>query len=244
LFKRDGRGLVLTEAGQVLMGYARRLLALNDEAASALGTGAAGGTVRLGMPQDFADILLPKLLQRVGKAQPDIQVEIKAGRSYALAEEVEHGRLDVALSFAEPRKGQRQRVAKLGRVWVGPADRTKKTSTARPVPLVLFDVPCLFRQKGIEALDRAGIPWRLSLTTPSLLAGVWSCVRAGLGITVRTRVGMPLHVAILGSRAGLPKLPAVDLLLLSTREPSSRVRLLTGILREMIASECLDDAIE
>ncbi len=92
LFKRDGRGLVLTEAGQVLQGYARRLLALNDEAASALGASAATGTVRIGMPQDFVDTLLPKLLQRVRKVQPNIQVEIRAGRNYALAEEVEHGK--------------------------------------------------------------------------------------------------------------------------------------------------------
>jgi DNA-binding transcriptional LysR family regulator len=201
-----------------------------------------GGTVRLGRPQDFADILLPKLLQQVRKVQPDTQVEIRAGRNYALAEEVEHGRLDVALSFAEPRKGQRQRVAKLARVWVGPTNSSDNVSAERPMPLVLFDAPCLFRQKGIEALDRAGIPWRLSLTTPSL-AGVWACVRAGLGLTVRTPVGVPPHLSILRSGAGLPKLPAVDLLVLSAREPASRVKVLTDILRETIASECAEGAI-
>jgi DNA-binding transcriptional LysR family regulator len=168
-------------------------------------------------------------------------VEIRAGRNYALAEEVAHGRLDVALSFAEPRRGQRQKVAKLARVWVGAANRTDDVSAMRPVPLVLFDAPCLFRQKGIEALDRASISWRLSLTTPSL-AGVWACVRTGLGVTVRTPIGIPSQLAILGTDSGLPKLPAVDLLVLVTAEPASRVRLLADILRETIESECLQHA--
>src|SRR5215475_9882099 len=55
LFKRNGRGLVLTEAGDVLLQYARRVLALNDELGLALGAITRRGTVRVGMPQDLND---------------------------------------------------------------------------------------------------------------------------------------------------------------------------------------------
>jgi DNA-binding transcriptional LysR family regulator len=59
---RNGKGLALTEAGERLLAYAKRLLALNDEAIAALGGNVEAGTVRVGMPQDFAEVLLPRLL--------------------------------------------------------------------------------------------------------------------------------------------------------------------------------------
>src|SRR5277367_596828 len=61
LFKRNGRGLSLTEAGDVLLQYARRVLAVNDELVVALGAVSKGGTVRVGIPQDFADVALQTL---------------------------------------------------------------------------------------------------------------------------------------------------------------------------------------
>jgi DNA-binding transcriptional LysR family regulator len=235
LFKREGRSLALTDAGEVLLRYARRLLALNDETMAALGASAVGGTIRVGMPQDFVDVLLPGLLARFTKVRPGMHIEVRAGRNYALAEDVAAGRLDLALAFAEPGRNKRERVATLPRVWVANAPGPAKAMEERPMPLVVFDGPCLFRQSGIGALDRAGIPWRLALTTPSL-AGVWVGVRASLGITVRTPVAVPSYLSVLKAGAVLPKLPAVDLLLHTSNEPASAVKLLRDILHETITA--------
>jgi DNA-binding transcriptional LysR family regulator len=237
LFKRDGRSLALTDAGEVLLKYARRLLALNDEAMAALGVSAVGGTIRVGMPQDFVDVLLPSLLTRFTKVRPGMHIEVRAGRNYALAEDVAAGRLDLALAFAEPGRNKRERVATLPRVWVANAPGPAKALEKLPMPLVVFDGPCLFRQSGIAALDRAGIPWRLALTTPSL-SGVWVGVRASLGITVRTPVAVPSYLSVLKAGAVLPKLPAVDLLLHTSNEPTLAVKLLRDILHETISGEC------
>jgi DNA-binding transcriptional LysR family regulator len=237
LFRRDGRSLALTDAGEVLLTYARRLLALNDETIAALGATAVGGTVRVGMPQDFVDVLLPSLLSRFTKVRPGMHIEVRAGRNYALAEDVAAGRLDLALAFAEPKRNERQRVATLPRVWVANAPDPAKADEKLPMPLVVFDGPCLFRQSGIGALDRAGIPWRLALTTPSL-SGVWAGVRAALGITVRTPVAVPSYLSILKASVGLPKLPAVDLVLRAANEPASAVKLLRDILHETFSDEC------
>jgi DNA-binding transcriptional LysR family regulator len=237
LFKREGRSLALTDAGEVLLKYARRLLALNDETMAALGASAVGGTIRVGMPQDFVDVLLPSLLARFTKARPGMHIEVRAGRNYALAEDVAAGRLDLALAFAEPGRNKRERVATLPRVWVANAPSPAKAMEELPMPLVVFDGPCLFRQSGIGALDRAGIPWRLALTTPSL-AGVWVAVRASLGITVRTPLAVPAYLSVLKASAVLPKLPAVDLLLHTSNEPASAVKLLRDILHETIFNEC------
>src|SRR5262249_10302264 len=78
------------------------------------------------------------------------------------------------------------------------------------VPLVAFQAPCAFRQAGISALDAAGIPWRVTFTSPSL-AGLWAAVDAGLGITLRTAASKPAHLKVLGAKAGLPPLRWTDL---------------------------------
>src|ERR1700691_1188145 len=163
-----------------------------------------------------------------------MHIEVRAGRNYSLEEDVAAGRLDLALAFAEPGRNKRERVATLPRVWVANAPSPAKAVEELPLPLVVFDGPCLFRQSGIGALDRADIPWRLALTTPSL-AGVWVGVRASLGITVRTPVAVPSYLSILKPSAVLPKLPAVDLLLHTSNEPASAIKLLRNILHESIS---------
>ena len=102
LLRRNGRGLVPTEAGDALLAYARRIVALNDEAAASLDATAATATVRIGLPQDFIEDVLPVVMTRFSRQQPGVQVEVRAGRNYNLAEDVQAGRLDVAIAFALP----------------------------------------------------------------------------------------------------------------------------------------------
>src|SRR6516225_5173307 len=64
LFRRNGRGLVPTEAGDALLAYARRIVALNDEAAASLGATVAAASVRLGLPQDFFEDVMAEVLTR------------------------------------------------------------------------------------------------------------------------------------------------------------------------------------
>src|SRR5271154_1079928 len=188
LFKRDGRGLSLTEAGEVLLQHARRVLAVNDEMGLALGAVSKGGTVRVGIPQDFAEVALQQLFSRFSKARPATHLEVRVGRNAAFAEDVAHGRLDMAVGFATVGTAGERRIATLPVYWVGRAKHAGAFSEDGIVPIVCFDGACLFRDMSIDALSRAGVPWRLSLTTPSL-AAVWCGVRAGLGITLRTAVG-------------------------------------------------------
>jgi DNA-binding transcriptional LysR family regulator len=252
LFKRNGRGLILTEAGDVLLQYARRVLALNDEMGLALGAVDKGGTVRVGMPQDFTDAVLPSLLTRYSKARPATHVEVKAGRNFALAEDVANGRLDMALAFCAGGKGGANRIATVPGVWVTRTRHAKAGSTkaratkARDteirhtqgftdegvVPLIVFDGPCLFRDMGIDALARAGIPWRLAMTTPSL-AGLWCGVRAGLGVTVRTPLAIPRGLSIVPPGVDLPELASIDVVLYCAADPSPAAQLFKDLLLEI-----------
>ena len=97
--------------------------------------------------------------------------------------------------------------------WIGAADAPPPPLRRRdePLPLVVFDAPCLMRSAATKALDRAGIAWRIAFTSPSL-GGVWAAVAAGLGVTVRTDIGVPSRLRVLEG-GGLPPLPSVGLLL-------------------------------
>jgi DNA-binding transcriptional LysR family regulator len=242
LFKRNGRGLVLTEAGDILLQYARRVLSMNDEMAQAVGAVSKGGTVRVGLPQDLGDTLLPGLLARYSRVRPATHVEVKGGRNYTLADDVASGRLDMALAFTPAGKGGENTIATVPTAWYGRArhlgSRRDGRSEDRVVPLVVFDGPCLFREMGIEALARAGIPWRLAMTTPSL-ASLCCGLRAGLGVSVRTTLAaIPQGLALAASSAGLPELPPIDIVLYCAADCSPAVQTFRDLALEIMRREC------
>lgn len=230
LFQRSGRGLVPTEAGEALLSYARRIVAMHDEAAVALGASSARPVIRLGLPQDFFEDVMPEALASFGKLRPNVHVEVRAGRNFALEEEVNAGRLDVALAFAEEGRGKSgELLASMPMFWFGRNDvRNDALPDQGGLPLVLFNHPCLFRQAALRSLDEAGIRWRLSLTTPSL-SGVWAGLLFGLGITVRTAHGMPSGLCRLD--AGLPGLGALELRMLTASELSQPAATFVDVLR-------------
>jgi DNA-binding transcriptional LysR family regulator len=216
LFRKQGRGLTLTESGELLLKYARRILALNDEAVAAIRGSGLEGVVRFGLPSDFAETWLPAALGQFKRAHPLIRVEASVDRNAVLFERLEQGRLDLAMFFGDGQRQGAERLATLPMVWIGGAERA--WSPGEPVPLVLFEAPCVFRTAGIAALDAAGIPWRIAFASPSL-AGLWAAVEAGLGISPRTTAHVPGWLKVLGKADELPELPSIDLSLSDLGRP-------------------------
>jgi len=233
LFRRNGRGLVPTEAGDALLAYARRIVALNDEAAASLGAIAAVATVKLGLPQDFAEDVLPDVILRFSRKWPLVEVEAHAGRNYSLGDDVQAGRLDVAIAFSRPGTDpQGTRIASLPMLWLG-GKRVAEPSSDGAIPLVLFDHPCLYRQAALETLEAAAPRWRFALTTPSL-PGLWAALRSGLGITVRTSHRIPPGIHDVRREFGLPRLPRVEVRLFVGSELSPAASDLRDILNEVV----------
>jgi DNA-binding transcriptional LysR family regulator len=231
LFRRSGRGLVPTDAGEALLAYARRIVAIHDEAAVALGAITATPTIRLGLAQDFFEDIMPDALSLFSSLQPNVHIEVRAGRNFALEEEVNTGSLDVALAFTETGRAKSgELLASMPMFWYGRDDTSTDESThPGGLPLVLFHHPCLFRQNALHSLDAAGRRWRLSLTTSSL-SGVWGALRFGLGITVRTGHGIPKGIRRLDHRH-LPRLPEIELRLLSRGDMSPATTNFIEVLR-------------
>ncbi len=234
LFRRNGRGLVPTEAGEALLAYARRIVDLHDEAAASVGATAASASVRMGLPQDLFEDVMPDAVTRFSRRRPGVHVEVRAGRNYALEDEVEAGRLDLALAFFRAGEGGKpgKELASLPLFWFAGASFAG-SAAENGIPLVLFDHPCLFRQTALQALDREGLRWRLSLTTPSL-PGVWAALRSGHGVTVRTAHHVPAGIRDAGSEFGLPPLPAIELRLLQRDDLSPAASELREILTRVV----------
>ncbi|PLR39518.1 hypothetical protein CYR55_06445 [Chimaeribacter californicus] len=207
LVEKSGRHLVPSRSGEVLLGYARRLLALNGEAALAVGGGALSGPLRVGMQEDFGERLLPAVLGAFSRAHPEVQLTARIGRNAELLHGIAAGELDLALCWQWQQSTPW--MASLGAVplrWIGaqPEDAARFRDTSTPLPLVMFEAPCLMRSRATEALDRAGIPWRIALESRSL-QGIWAAVSAGLGVTVRADAGLPENLYRLEA-AALPAL--------------------------------------
>jgi DNA-binding transcriptional LysR family regulator len=233
LFRRNGRGLAPTEAGEALLGYARRIIALNDEAAASLDAPIATASVRLGLPQDLFDDVMPDVMTRFSRRRSGVHVEVRAGRNYALEEEVHAGRLDVAVAFFPAGSDTHGTLlATLPMAWLG-AKALAKLSADEPVPLVVFDHPCLFRQTALQALEGKARRWRLSVTTPSL-PGVWAALRSGYGISVRPAHPVPSGLRDVGTELCLPKLPAIELRMVAETELSPAASDLRVIVAEIV----------
>ncbi|WP_415873048.1 LysR substrate-binding domain-containing protein [Burkholderia ubonensis] len=242
LFVKSGRGLALTDAGDAMLRYARRMIELNDEAAAAVRGVSLDGWVRIGLQEDFGEAILPGVLGRFARAHPKVRIEARVAHNAELLERLDANQLDLALVWGDPasaafvaRTGiDSEEIARVPMRWIGAAgsgaagvgaagsgaagDGDAGEPSVRlpdePLPLVVFDRPCRFFGAATDALDRAGVPWRVAFTTPSL-AGLWAAASAGLGLTVRSHYGLPASVRLLDAAPlGLPELPSVPLMLL------------------------------
>lgn len=234
LFSRTARRVTLTPAGERLMGYAERMLALHDEALSAFRQGEARGHVRLGTPEDIATAHLPKALAEYSRAHPGIQLEVTCDLTLNLMDMFHAGRLDVALVKREPSAAvDGQRVWSEPLVWVGANDGVFGTDGV--TALVVSPEPCVYRKRAVEALGRAGGRARAAYVCGSL-AGALAAVRAGLGVAVLPRDFAPDDLAIdEGSR--MPPLDDAEAVLLTAADAGLAARRLADHLAHALEDE-------
>lgn len=226
LFTRDGRKLALTPAGELMLDYARRLLAVHDEAVAAVGSGQFAGPIRIGMVQDFAEALLGGVLARFATLHPDSQVYARVAGTAELLGLLARDQLDIVVGYAaadEPEAASRAATA-----WFGNIDLL-----ARDVlPLAVLEKPCRFREAAINALDASGRPWRIAIETPNL-STLRAAVEAGLGVTSRTALFLPDADPL---PAGvLPALPQVSCIIRGGDGEDRATRRLRDLARDVVA---------
>lgn len=182
LFAKDGRNVVFTEAGDELLGYARRILRLNEEALARFRCADTAGMVRLGTPDDYATRFLPKILARFAASHPLVQVDVDCRPSSELAGRLEAGQIDIALISAGlgcnvPTSGTIVHREKL--VWAGV--RYGEAHERRPLPLAVSGTSCSWRLRALDALDAMGVPYRVAYSSQHYV-GQMAAVLADLAV--------------------------------------------------------------
>lgn len=172
-----------TREGEKLLGYARRILALNDEALHALSTEPLSGRIRLGVTEDMTSGGISRVLGRFTRLHPAVSVQIGVAQSRVIADRLERGELDAGVFqvFAADRRPDDVTLIEDGLHWVKSPDLA--LDTARPMPFLAFDDDCFYRDWALHRAARPGAGFRIVMECASI-AGMTSAVRAGLGVTL------------------------------------------------------------
>ena len=209
LFQRVGRKKRLTTEGARFLDYARRIVGLNDEAYRAMSQRSFNAPVKVGACVDAVNALIPEYLQMCAEVFPGLRVDIQVNRGRWLVSSLRRRDVDLVVMLDPPQSPDlEQAVLRTSPVaWIAGARYHHQPGA--PVPLVLIEGACPFRDMAIKALSEAGIPWRDVFST-STLAGIRAALRAGLGVTPRTVDMLAPDLKMLDPHAGLPALPTVS----------------------------------
>lgn len=210
LFIRNTRNMALTPEGHTLLGYARQMLALRDEAWAEIVRPEIRGRVCIGMPDDYASSLLPPVLRKFSATYPRVEIQVVGRPSHELVPLIKDNTLDLAcITRTKGCPGEFIRLEPM--VWVGSA-ASRPVWKERPLPIAVFAEGSVARANAIKALQGANIPYRMSYESPSI-QGLVSMVDAGLAIAPLARCGVPAHLIQLGLAEGLPRLAELEMLL-------------------------------
>jgi DNA-binding transcriptional LysR family regulator len=231
LMDRTPRSVTLTAEGEVLLDYAHRMLALNDEVVARVNEPQMAGVVRLGTPEDFATAHLPDVLARFAQAYPQVSLEVTCDLTLNLLDRFRAGAFDLVLVKREPGAGSAGvRVWREPLVWVA-GDRAPAWDGGT-LPLAVSPEPCVYRKRATEALERAGRRWRIAYACASL-AGTQAAVRAGLGVTVLPKDMVPPALRLIDD-GSLPDLRDTEIALLAANPLSAPAqRLQSHVVRSL-----------
>lgn len=229
LLVREARTVRLTEQGEKMIGYARRLLALSAEAKAVMGESAVS-LVRLGIPDDFALDSLTRAVGAFALAHPQVRLSVRCAVSCDLAADLARGALDVALYKREPGSGPAYAAWQDRPVWIAGAHHP--LPSLDPLPLVAFTPGCLYRNRAIQALETEGRAWRIAYESPNLL-GLQAALACGLGVALLARRSVTAEHRILDRH--LPEVAPAELALAITPDAGAASRALADTLRQFCA---------
>ncbi|MDA8585244.1 LysR family transcriptional regulator [Rhodobacteraceae bacterium] len=164
LLDRSGRGIALTGAGEQLLSYGRRLLALNDEVYSRMTHSAYVGDLTLGVPHDIVYPAIPYVLKMFAAEHPRMRVQLISSSTKRLVSLFEAGKCDLILTTEREGRPGGETLVEKPLIWFGAPGG--KAWQERPLPLASEPI-CAFRRPMQIALDEAGIPWQMAVESDS-----------------------------------------------------------------------------
>ena len=207
IFARDGRASRLTEEGERLLAYARRLVRLADETVAAFDDTELSGSIRLGTPDDYADRFLPEVLARFSRSNPRVEVSVTCEPSNELFRLAAIGEVDLAIVTACG-AGPVEVVRQEPLLWVSSAQH--EIASEEVLPLALSKAPCIWRDAAVAALTGAGRRYRVLYQSANATA-ISAAVLAGLAVSVLAESALRRGMRVLGEADGLPRLPNCEI---------------------------------
>ncbi|KQW26963.1 LysR family transcriptional regulator [Rhizobium sp. Root274] len=230
LFLRDARSVTLTESGEVLLPYARRMLALSNEAVGRFRMPEMKGVVRLGAPDDIGERFMPTILRRFAELYPLIMVDLTVDTSGALRRRLAEQRLDLTLVNTSPgtvlHEGEVIHQEQL--VWAG-----AKCGTAHlrdPLPVSIWEDGCCWRADALSRLEKDRRPYRIAYLSAHTMAQR-AAVIADLAVAPLPRSYLTDDMTALGSKHGLPELGSFEVRLLTARETGETIQAVADSVR-------------
>jgi DNA-binding transcriptional LysR family regulator len=231
VFARDGRASRLTEDGERLLDYARRIVKLNIEALASFSDEELSGRVRLGVPDDYADRFLPEIMARFSRSYPGVELTVVCEPSAALFERIDANDLDLAIvtNCDGNRLSEVFRRERL--LWV--SSNRHATHLEERLPLALGRPSCAWRQTAVERLEQVGRAYRV-LYTSANSGAVAAAVLSGLAVSVFPESGLRPGMRVLTPAEGFPELPSCRIGLM--RNPHDRAKLADALADHIISS--------
>lgn len=228
LLDRTTTRVELSPAGESLVGYARRILTLNEEAILHLSEHEVQGRVRIGVMEDYGATVMPPLLKSFAASYPGVEIQMETGLTSSMTERI-GADFDIVIAMHPLKEKTGRLLCREAAVWAGSLQFN--VCGADPLPVALYPTGCLFRKWALEALDRCGRPWRLAFVSHSLSA-VEAIAAQGLAVTVVKQGVLPESLRVLGRDENLPKLPRAEIRLHTASSLSPAASLLSSHLRE------------
>jgi DNA-binding transcriptional LysR family regulator len=234
LFVREGRQSKLTGDGERLLDFARRIVRLNDEAVVTFARPELSGVIRFGVPDDYADTVLPELMARFARTHPLVEVDVDCQGSDVLAALTREGKKDLSLISATVGTPGIEVVRREPLVWV--TSLRHHVHENEIVPLAVAQIGCTWRENTFEQLDKSNRRYRIAYASSNSSA-IKAAVLSGLAVGALPRVSVRPGMRVLGKADGFPPLMSSEIgLVFAPGKRKAAVEALADHIRDSLAS--------
>lgn len=213
LFEKEGRNLVLSEAGLALRSHAEQLIGLHNHAVNQVKRYENKRPLRLGCPEDYNDNILAKVISVLQQANPTCSIQVISEPSINLRNMLDHGKLDAAIITRAPGSEEGHWLANDQGVWISHPEF--EIDNSQPLPITLFQTDCKYHAAAVDGLTKRGISFQL-LACCNTASAQRAIVRSKLSVGAMGSISVSDDLKILDN---MPPLPAVEIVLVTGIEP-------------------------